>query len=213
MRFYTVGDRKLPSVTTILGALPEGEGLAAWRERVGKAEADRILRESASIGHLVHYRLSSWAAQRIGCPLPLLELDGRVPARAAEVVPFMWATAERLLSEHRVEPILTESVVANPTLGYAGRIDLYARVGGEERQIVDLKTSRTTLGIDKWEGQCSAYAHADRPTGAKEWPPSTTVGSVLWAPGTGEGDFIPLDLDRGWVLFQEALKLWREQHP
>ena len=34
-RYYVIGENKLPSVTTVLGAMTDKSGLDAWRKRVG----------------------------------------------------------------------------------------------------------------------------------------------------------------------------------
>ena len=52
-RHYNVGNKKLPSVTTILSATQSDDkkaGLDAWRERVGYQEAARITSQAALRG-------------------------------------------------------------------------------------------------------------------------------------------------------------------
>ena len=49
-RTYEVGDEKLPSVTTILGATQRDEkreSIAKWIAKKGKTEADRLKNEAA----------------------------------------------------------------------------------------------------------------------------------------------------------------------
>ena len=56
MRKYQWGE-KLPSVTTILSAVPDQSkriALARWRERVGEDEAERIKNEAAVRGTIMH---------------------------------------------------------------------------------------------------------------------------------------------------------------
>ena len=53
-RFYDCNGQKLPSVTTILSATREGDGLKKWRERVGEEEAERIRTEAATRGTYMH---------------------------------------------------------------------------------------------------------------------------------------------------------------
>ena len=56
-RHYSLDGSNLPSVTTILSATKSEEdkaALAAWRERVGKVEADRIKKEASSRGSSIH---------------------------------------------------------------------------------------------------------------------------------------------------------------
>ena len=62
-RTYNVGDKKIPSVTTILSATQSDEkkaGLDAWRERVGYQEAARITSQAALRGTEMHYVLENY---------------------------------------------------------------------------------------------------------------------------------------------------------
>lgn len=60
------GDR-VPSVTTILGATGDKTALLEWRRRVGEEEANRISRESTSLGTLVHKHVENYI---LGEPRP-----------------------------------------------------------------------------------------------------------------------------------------------
>ena len=62
-RTYKVGEKKVPSVTTILSATQSPEkkaGLDAWRERVGHQEAQRIMNQAATRGTEMHYVLENY---------------------------------------------------------------------------------------------------------------------------------------------------------
>ena len=62
-RHYNVGDKKIPSVTTILSATQSEEkkaGLDRWRERVGYQEAARITSLAARRGTEMHYVLENY---------------------------------------------------------------------------------------------------------------------------------------------------------
>ena len=62
-RTYNVGDKKIPSVTTILSATQSDEkkaGLDAWRARVGYQEAARITSQAALRGTEMHYVLENY---------------------------------------------------------------------------------------------------------------------------------------------------------
>ena len=60
-RFY-VGENgnAVPSVTTILGATKDMTALNEWKRRVGKAEAQRIVTESANLGTVTHSHLENY---------------------------------------------------------------------------------------------------------------------------------------------------------
>jgi len=60
LRTYDVGEQKLPSVTTILGATKSQESqdsIAKWQARVGQDEATRIRDQAASRGTNMHKHL------------------------------------------------------------------------------------------------------------------------------------------------------------
>ena len=50
----------VPSVTTILSHSKDMTALNAWKRRVGKAEAQRIVTESANLGTVTHKHLESY---------------------------------------------------------------------------------------------------------------------------------------------------------
>ena len=61
-RHYSVGDEKLPSVTTILAATQSDEkreSLQKWKDRVGSTEADNIKNIAASRGTAMHSYLEA----------------------------------------------------------------------------------------------------------------------------------------------------------
>ena len=60
LRTYDVGQEKLPSVTTILGATKSQDAqdsIARWQARVGQDEATRIRDQAASRGTNMHKHL------------------------------------------------------------------------------------------------------------------------------------------------------------
>ena len=62
-RTYKVGEKKVPSVTTILNATQSPEkkaSLDAWRERVGHQEAQRIMIDASTRGTEMHYVLEQY---------------------------------------------------------------------------------------------------------------------------------------------------------
>ena len=62
-RTYNVGEKKIPSVTTILNKTQSEEkrkSLDAWRERVGYQEAARITAQASKRGTEMHYVLEQY---------------------------------------------------------------------------------------------------------------------------------------------------------
>ena len=67
-RKYLLGENKLPSVTTILGATKSEEekaALANWKERVGVKEAYRIKTEASLRGTSMHSYIEDYLRGRI----------------------------------------------------------------------------------------------------------------------------------------------------
>ena len=63
VRTYSVSNKKVPSVTTILSATQskeKQEGLQRWREQVGKDEAARITKQASTRGTEMHYVLEQY---------------------------------------------------------------------------------------------------------------------------------------------------------
>ena len=52
-RFYSVGDKNFPSITTVLGAIPK-PGLVAWRKNVGEEAAKWEMNRAARRGSATH---------------------------------------------------------------------------------------------------------------------------------------------------------------
>ena len=63
VRKYSIGQEKLPSVTTILKATEsedKKESLSRWKDRVGEVEADRIKNVAALRGTAMHTYLEHY---------------------------------------------------------------------------------------------------------------------------------------------------------
>jgi len=63
-RKYVYGDQRLPSVTTILSATKDKQGLDAWAARVGAENAERIKSDAAAVGTHMHAVIERMIAYR-----------------------------------------------------------------------------------------------------------------------------------------------------
>lgn len=152
-RLYSTPERdKLPSVTTILDKTADKSGLLEWRKRVGEAEANRIVREAAKIGSLLHGNLEDY-------------MQGKTIKTKGNLV-------------HKLVKNMTDSIIANglnriseiygiesylyfPGL-YAGTADLIANID-DSIAIIDFKNSRSNKKEEHVEDyflQGCAYAIA-----------------------------------------------------
>lgn len=157
-RFYDIGGRQLPSVTTITGCLAKpaldnwlvGLAMDAVEFTGDRSEAralfDQRRWEKANLGTAVHEAVAAeMAADRAH----------ETVVHAPPVAPFLdqW----RAFNEaHKVGPVMVETVVASRH-GYAGRLDAILDVDGR-RLLVDIKTGRLYRSIAL---QLAAYRYAD----------------------------------------------------
>ena len=85
-RTYNVGDKKIPSVTTILSGTQSEDkrkALAAWRERVGYQEATKITTQAATRGTEMHYIMEQYLN---GVGYLNLSKEGSLPRMMAHTI-------------------------------------------------------------------------------------------------------------------------------
>ena len=86
-RHYALEGSSLPSVTTILKATQSEEdkaSLAAWKERIGEAEAERIKKEASNRGSSMHSFLERFLLGKFN--LDLLEEENKSKKMALEII-------------------------------------------------------------------------------------------------------------------------------
>lgn len=144
--------RPLPRVTDILGVIHKPK-LAAWRERQGTEQADRLAREAADIGTAVHGAIERALAGES------VKLD---PGSPAAPLFEAWRHWEREIGG--IRPVALETVIYSPRHGYAGRADAVAQIGSSRRLVVlDIKTSAAVW--PEHALQLAAYRAAARELG------------------------------------------------
>jgi genome maintenance exonuclease 1 len=126
-RYYTLPDgSKLPSITTILSAQSKA-GIAAWRKRVGEAEANRVSAKASGRGTRVHNLCEDFIQNK-----PLRESMPDALEMFKTIKPVL---QERVNNIHYVEQSFYSKKI-----GSAGRSDLIAEFDGE-LSVMDYKTS------------------------------------------------------------------------
>ena len=134
IRRYLLGEKKLPSVTSILDATKSEEdkaALANWRERTGIKEAEAITKAASSRGSQMHNYLESYLLGREN--LSFFEDNEQYKLMAKEIIDK-----------------------------YAGTADCVGVYEGQET-IIDFKQSnkpKKAEYIDSWLLQTSAYSLA-----------------------------------------------------
>ena len=132
-RHYALDGSNLPSVTTILKATQSEEdkaAIAAWKERVGHVEAERIKNEASSRGNSMHSYIEQFLLGKMN--LDLLEDDNQSKRMAEEII------------DNGLKNKLSEVWGAEATLyypnKYAGTADCIGVYEGRET-ILDFKQS------------------------------------------------------------------------
>ena len=132
-RHYALDGSNLPSVTTILKATRSEEdkaGIAAWKERVGHAEAERIKNEASSRGSSMHSYIEQFLLGKMN--LDLLEEENKSKIMADEII-------DNGLKDKLKEVWGAEATVYYPGK-YAGTADCIGLYEGRET-ILDFKQS------------------------------------------------------------------------
>lgn len=155
-RHYSIDGSKLPSVTSILSATKSEEdkaSIAAWKERVGHKEAERIKNDASSRGTSLHSFLEKYLIGQFN--LELLELEDNKPKKMADEI---W--------ENGIKNKLSEIWGAEVTLyypnKYAGTADCVGIYEGKET-IIDFKQSnkpKKDSYISEYFLQLGAYSLA-----------------------------------------------------
>ena len=153
-RHYILNEEKLPSVTTILSATQSAEkreSLAKWRERVGEAEATRIVDSAGARGTAMHKILEKYV-------LGEGYLDETTVGKQAHNMALQ--VIQSGLS-NITEYYGTECTLYYPGL-YAGQTDLVAIHKGEDA-IIDFKQTNKPKRREWIEDYClqlASYAMA-----------------------------------------------------
>ena len=132
-RHYNLDGANLPSVTSILKATQSEEdkaGIAAWKERVGHREAERIKNEASNRGSSMHSYIEQFLLGKFN--LDLLNEEDKSKKMAIEII-------DNGLKNKLSEIWGAEAVVYYPQK-YAGTADCIGVYKGKET-ILDFKQS------------------------------------------------------------------------
>ena len=154
VRKYSIGQEKLPSVTTILKATEsedKKESLSRWKDRVGEVEADRIKNVAALRGTAMHTYLEHYV--KGGNVLDLTDLGREASGMGQMIIDKGFPDLEEVWG--------VECTLHYPGL-YAGQTDMCGIYQGREI-IIDFKHSnkpKRAEWIDDYKLQLVAYATA-----------------------------------------------------
>ena len=150
VRYYTIDGVNMPSVTSILGDIPERkEKIVAWRKAVGEQMANYISVTSTNRGKSTHKLIENH----------LNNEDDKSNGVTNVVALGLFRLIKPYLA--RIDNInCLEEYLYSKEIGVAGQVDCVAEYKGK-LSIVDFKTSTKRRDADYNYGnflQCSAYA-------------------------------------------------------
>lgn len=160
-RLYSTPSGNLPSVTTILSATDDNEGLKQWRAFVGDAKADEICLEATTIGTFMHENLEN---RLVGKP----DHEGGMPVR---VLARRMADVVQREAWPKINEVWGQEVPLYYEGLWAGTTDIVGIHNGIP-SIMDYKNSRkekTWKQIENYRLQLAAYALAHN------WQHGTTI--------------------------------------
>jgi hypothetical protein len=171
----------VPSVTWIAGHYPKGIGFYKWLADRGWDEAEAIKAAAGDKGSKVHLAISAileGLEVRIDSKFEN-KSTGQPEELTFEEVECIKSFLDWRATLESFEPIAWDIVVFSEQHGYAGSIDLIARVNGE-LYIIDFKTSQSVW--PEYEMQVSAYRVAvengENPIPEKN-PNGTETGKLI----------------------------------
>ena len=154
VRKYSIGQEKLPSVTTIISSTQDAsktESLARWKLKVGEVEAERIKNTAATRGTAMHSYLEHHV--KGGNVLDLTDVGREARSMGQTIIEKGFPDLEEVWG--------VECTLFYPGL-YAGQTDLCGIYQGRE-SIVDFKQSnkpKRAEWIGDYKLQLAAYATA-----------------------------------------------------
>jgi len=154
VRKYSIGEEKLPSVTTIISSTQDAsktESLKKWKARVGEVEAERIKNTAAIRGTAMHSYLEHYV--KGGNVLDLSDVGREARSMAEVIIEKGFPDLEEVWG--------VECTLFYPGL-YAGQTDMCGIYQGRE-SIIDFKQSnkpKRAEWIGDYKLQLVAYATA-----------------------------------------------------
>ena len=138
-----------PSVTTITSSCKKLQaGLAAWKRRVGKAEAQKISTQASTRGTSVHQLIEDYCQG--------IESEGNIMPNAFDMFTRLRDVADKSIDNIRV----IEGLMYSDHLRTAGTVDMIAEFDGV-LSVIDWKTAarrKTRSKIYNYFKQEAAYA-------------------------------------------------------
>jgi hypothetical protein len=165
-----------PSVTSVLGETSDKSGLDGWRNRIGHEKADRIGRDAADRGTVMHRLCEIYlnlpetmsTKDRLEETLSLSRLDDEIEKfdnRAKIVGGTLFFNFIKAGSFNEIKKVIAQErfLWTARDGGYAGTVDNVSLLINDEHAIVDFKTARKPKDekwIEDYKHQVAAYSVA-----------------------------------------------------
>jgi len=190
---------KFPSVTNIISCLPRAKELTEWMDRT--PDAGRYMRDRATIGSIIHWRVHRFLSLKHKLPMQPLRLDCTIVGQEMkDKIDVIWSYFLDAEQELELVPVYLEKMVVSFEEKYAGTLDYAGLVNGK-KSILDFKTFKDLYGDHTVGAQLAAYKRACDYK-ADELFVLTLNEETGWK-------LIPVSDD--WEKFQEAMRMYRER--
>jgi len=159
-RYYDIkrpdgSEAKYASVTTILQVLPKAEALKKWMDET--PDYARHMRNRATIGTLIHWRIQRYLAKKHHLPPEPLRLDCTIiTPEMKEAIDIIWSYFIDADDTISFKPIYLEKQIVNHEYQYAGTADYIGKVNGKNA-LLDFKTFKRLYDNHNYGAQLSAY--------------------------------------------------------
>lgn len=192
----------VPSVTWICGHYPKGVQFYKWLAEKGWDESQAIKNAAGGRGSKVHKAIElllDGLTVRMGDKIP--NRDGVEEELTVEEYDAILSFHKWYLEAKPEEIISTEITIWNDVEGYAGTVDLVAKIGGDT-YIIDFKTSQQIWA--EYELQLSAYKHSLPELDAK-----LAILQVGYKKNKAGYKFT--EIDDKYDLFLAAKQIWKNE--
>jgi genome maintenance exonuclease 1 len=214
-RFYSCDGHELPSVTTVLSETEDKSWLAAWRDRIGAAEADRISREASELGTRTHSLVENYLLERFDHKQLSLLPPAEEEASGAGPEDQDLLQAFRPFLDEVEEVLLLEGTVWHVDeagKGFAGSFDALLR-WQEQLVVVDWKTTRKQKYRGDWGKAACQMAAYSRAIQQRYGIPVNRAVVVSVSRGRLKLDthlFEPDEMDLYWEAFKDRLEAYEQ---
>ena len=158
-RFYEIGEKRYPSITTVLSVgKEESPYLRAWKKRVGEEEAARITKESTDIGTAMHSFFELFLKEET-LPQPVTEEEWTGYE--------MFRAGKTMIRDYVQEVIAQEKIVYSDKLKVAGQFDLLCKNRRGEIVLIDFKSTKrkkSKASADNYRLQTAFYRYCIKET-------------------------------------------------